>query len=277
MPVSANPLNSLYETILANKVTELKETTGNRDVNTGGTTSGVTAASAIAAMQEAGSRLDRDGNKGSYRAFRGVINQVIELIRQFYDTPRWFRILGERGMEEFISFSNDGLVPQPQGTMVNGVPMEMGVEVGYRLPVFDIEVTAEKQSPYTKVAQNELALQLYSGGFFAPNNADAALVALDMMDFDRKDFVVQKIQQNGTLLKILQATQKLALDLMVQINPEMAAQLQQQFEMMNQGIPGNPAAGASMAQGLEALGAEKQESPITQKARQRVAESTTPR
>ena len=281
-PVQPNPLSSLYETILANKITELKETTGNRDVTTGGTTSGVTAASAIAAMQEAGSRLDRDGNGGSYQAYNEVIYQVTELIRQFYDTPRWFRILGERGAEEFIQYSNAGIRPQPQGPLVNGVPMEAGVEVGYRIPEFDIEVTAEKQSPYSKVAQNELALQLYSAGFFAPNNADAALVCLDMMDFDRKDFVVQKIEQNGTLLKMLVQTQGLAIQLAQQLDAEhgtnLAEQMAMQFQALTeQALPGSAEPGARAAQSLEALGAEKGESPITANARQRVAESTEPR
>lgn len=274
MPVQANPLNSIYVQILDNKINELKETTGNRDVNTGGTTSGVTAASAIAAMQEAGSRLDRDGNKGSYRAFRKVVYMVIELIRQFYDTPRWFRILGDRGMEEFIQYSNAGIMPQPQGQLVGGVPMEMGIEVGWRVPMFDIEVSAEKQSPYTKVAQNELALQLYSAGFFAPQNSDAALVCLDMMDFDRKQFVVDKVQQNGTLLQMLMQTQQLAVQLAQTLDQEhgtnLAEQMAAQFQMLGQpGMQG----GVQPPPDLEGIGGE---SPVTRKARARVAESTNP-
>lgn len=278
LPVTPNPMNAMYETILANKITELKETTGNRDVTTGGTTSGATAASAIAAMQEAGSRLDRDGNGGSYQTFGEVIYQVIELIRQFFDVPRWYRILGDGGMQEFIQFSNAGLVPQPQGQMVDGVPMEMGVEVGYRIPEFDVEVSAEKQSPYTRVAQNELALQFYSAGFFAPNNADSALACLEMMDFDRKEFVMQRIERNGTLLQMLQATQQLAIQLMAQVDPNAAAMMQQQFAALTmQAVPGSAQEGTAAAQDLAALGADSKESSVTAKARQRVAESTTPR
>lgn len=67
MPIQVNPLNSIYVEIHNNKIDELKETTGNRDVSTGGT-SGATAASAIAAQQEASAKLDRDSNKGSCRA-----------------------------------------------------------------------------------------------------------------------------------------------------------------------------------------------------------------
>lgn len=282
MPVQPNPLNQLFVTIVANKIQELKETTGNRDVTTGGTTGGVTAASAIAAMQEAGNRLSRDNNKGGYRAYRKVIFLCIELIRQFFDMPRYFRILGQNGAEEFIEYSNAGIVPQPQGTMVDGVPMEMGVEVGYRLPVFDIEVTAEKQSPYSKMAQNELALQFYSAGFFAPNNADAALACLDMMDFDRKDFVTQKIEQNGTLYQMLVQTQQIALQMAVALDAangtQLAPQLQQQFAQAGASLPGSAKPGAAAAQQLDALGGQaNRESSGVRNARTRMAESTAPR
>ena len=282
LPVQANPLNQIYITILANKIQELKETTGNRDVSTGGTTGGVTAASAIAAMQEAGNRLSRDSNKGSYRAFRKVVLMCIELMRQFYDVPRYFRILGQNGFEQFVSFSNSGLLPQPQGTMVNGFPMEAGVDVGYRLPLFDVEVTAQKQSPYTKMAQNELALQFYSAGFFAPQNADAAMSCLDMMDFDRKDFVMQRIQQNGLLFQQLMAAQQLAMKMAAMLDSATGSQflgaVQAQFGMTQGAAPGNPLPGRQAAQGLDALGGESTgESKVTKNARTRAAQSAAPR
>ena len=188
LPVQPNPLNQIYVTILGNKVQELKETTGNRDVSSGGTTGGATAASAIAAMQEAGSKLTRDSSMGSYRAFRKVLLLCIELIRQFYDVPRCFRILGEGGAEDFVRYSNRRL-------RLQGAEGEQG----WHLPLFDIRVTAEKQSPYSKMAQNELALQLYGAGFFAPQNAVAALSCLDMMDFEGKDFVQRSIRANAAL------------------------------------------------------------------------------
>lgn len=282
LPVGTNPITQLYVQILANKITELKETTGNRDVTTGGTTGGVTAASAIAAMQEAGNRLSRDVNKGSYRAFRKLVLMCIELIRQFYDVPRMFRILGEGGMEEYVQYSNAGIKPQAQGALMGGVPMEMGVNVGYRLPLFDIEVTAEKQSPYTKLAQNEMALQFYSAGFFAPQNADAALACLDMMDFDKKDFVMQKIQQNGTLYQMLMQTQQIALQLAQALDmkegTQLAPALMQQFQGAAQALPGSAQPGQQAAQGLAALGGSAgRESSVTRNARTKAAQSVSPR
>ena len=203
LPVVGKVLNSIYLNVLDRKVDELKETTGNRDVSTGGSTSGVTAASAIAAMQEAGSKLSRDGNKAAYRAFREVVELVVELIRQFYDLPRQFRILGENGREDFVSYTNAGIKPVYQG-------MEMGVDMGYRLPVFDIEITAEKASPYSKLSQNELALQFFGAGFFNPQMTDQALACLEMMDFDGKEQIMQRISTNGTLYQRLMMAQQQA-------------------------------------------------------------------
>ena len=189
-PISGKSLSDIYVTVIANKIDELKEVTGTRDVTTGGTVHGVTAASAIAAMQEAGSKLSRDSNMASYRAFRKLCLMAVELIRQFYDLPRAFRILGPQGGVEFITFSNAGLKPQDQG-------VELGVELGMRTPLFDIEISAEKQSPYSRLSQNEMAMQFYSAGLFDPARSTEALTALDMMDFNGKSALVEKVRQNG--------------------------------------------------------------------------------
>ena len=74
------------------RIEELKEISGNRDMTQGGTAGGVTAASAIAALQEAGSKLSRDMLKSAYRAFAKECYLIIELMRQFYDEERIFRI-----------------------------------------------------------------------------------------------------------------------------------------------------------------------------------------
>ena len=275
LPVQGKPLNDIYVTVINNKVDELKETTGNRDISTGGTTSGVTAASAIAAMQEAGSKLSRDNNKASYRAFRKICLMVIELIRQFYDLPRCFRIMGENGAARFVQYSNAGIQPQFQGN-------DLGMDMGYRLPLFDIEVTAQKQSPYSKMSQNELALQFFSAGFFNPQIADQALACLDMMDFDRKHFIMQKIAQNGGMYQQMMAMQQQMVMLAQMVDQargsNIAEQLMAQF---SGGAPVAPIDGTNPAKNVEqteALGGKEgaKEASGTKKARQRVAESTDP-
>ena len=275
LPVQGKPLNNIYVEVINNKVDELKETTGNRDVSNGGTTGGVTAASGLAAMQEAGSKLSRDNNKASYRAFRKLCLMVIELIRQFYDLPRSFRIMGENGAERYIQYSNEGIQPQHQG-------FDFGVDMGFRVPLFDIEVTAQKQSPYSKMSQNELALQFYQAGFFNPQMADQALACLDMMDFDRKHFIMQKIAENGGMYQQMLMMQQQMLQLAQIVDGHEGTNLAEQMAAgIMGGAPVAPNMGgqapAANVKETEALGGKDgKESSHTQKARQRVAESTDP-
>ena len=275
LPVQGKPLNDIYVTVINNKIDELKETTGNRDISTGGTTSGVTAASAIAAMQEAGSKLSRDNNKASYRAFRKMCLMIIELIRQFYDMPRCFRIMGDNGAARFVQYSNAGIQPQMQGN-------DFGMDMGYRLPLFDIEITAQKQSPYSKMSQNELALQFFGAGFFNPQIADQALACLDMMDFDRKHFVMQKIAQNGGMYQQMMAMQQQMMMLAQMVDQSRGSNIAEQLmAQFTGGAPVAPIDGTNPAQNVEhteALGGKEgtKEASNTKKARERVAQSTDP-
>lgn len=185
------PLSEIYIAVLNNKIDELKETSGNRDFSQGSTSGGVTAASAIAALQEAGNKLTRDMIKGAYRAFTKLNELCIELIRQFYDEPRCFRIIGAGGSEDYVTYDNSRLKPENQGSV-------FGVTLGNRLPVFDIKVSSQKASPFTKLSQNELALQLYTGGMFNPAMKEQAVIAVEMMDFEGKAQILAKIAALGT-------------------------------------------------------------------------------
>jgi len=257
------------------KVDELKFVTGNMDVNNGGAPSGVTAASAIAALQEHSGRSSKDSNKAAYRAYANIVTMVIERIRQFYDMPRQFRITGRQGQESFVSFSNQRLQAQPLG-------MDFGVDMGYRLPAFDIDVRAQRETSYTKAAQNELAIQLYQLGFFNPQMADQAVMVLDMMDFKGKEEIAQKIQQMGTMAMALQQIGSIAAQMAMQLGDQQSAAMIQQIAMTAAG-GGSAAAMQGMPQGFampegEATegNIEQEEHPFVERARQRSEEATKP-
>ncbi len=202
-PLQTNVLSGNCISYRDARVSELKEISGNRDVSQGGTTSGLTAASAIAALQEAGSKLSRDMLKSAYRTFAKECYLVIELMRQFYDEERVYRITGESGGVEYVPFSNAMLQAVPGGNVG-------GVQLGDHEPVFDITVSAAKKSTFSRLSQNETAKECYQLGFFAPANADAALAALEMMDFEGIEKVRERVSQNGTLYQQLQQMQKMA-------------------------------------------------------------------
>ena len=219
------------------RVEELKQVSGNWDVSQGGVASGITAASAIAALQEAGSKLSRDMIKSAYRSFSQECYLVIDLMRQFYDEQRVFRVTGSSGQNQFVAFSG-AMLRAPAAQQIGGVVL------GGREPVFDITISAAKKSTFSKLSQNETAKECYQLGFFNPANADAALAALEMMDFEGIEKVRDRVQQNGTLLQQLQQANQLIM------------QLSAKIDMLTAGAAGvsNAAAGAANASQQKAAG-----------------------
>ena len=262
--IVAAPVSGLASTMLQMKINELKETSGSRDFTEGGVRGGVTAASAIIALQEAGNKISRDIIASAYRAFARIGGTVVELIRQFYKEARVFRITSPNGSvipsvsegspafsggtaadrggsfdslrslrmteglrnyaagfeegnnpsvsfadsspcageyargsvsptcageprtgdarpyggAEFISFSNAGMTVQELPSPDGGI--------WERKPVFDIRISAEKKNPFSRMEQNELAKELFAMGFFRPENREAALMAMRMLEFEGK-------------------------------------------------------------------------------------------
>lgn len=89
--------------------------------------------------------IDKTMLKSTYRAFTKECYLVLNLMRQFYDEERVYRITGLSGGTEYVEFS---------GQMLRAKPPEVvgGVELGAHEPVFDITVSAarkpERRSEY---------------------------------------------------------------------------------------------------------------------------------
>lgn len=198
--------------ILQMKIDELKETSANRDVSQGSTSGGVTAAAAIAALQEAGNKQSRDLISGTYRSYTRECYLAIELMRQFYDETRTFRITGETGRYEFVDFNNKMMQGEAIPSAYQGQELEPDYVELFRKPVYDIVIKPQKRSPYSKMAQNELAKEMYNMGFFNPQLAEQSMTALELMDFDGIEVVKDKVQQGQTLMNVVnQMSQELAM------------------------------------------------------------------
>lgn len=174
-------------------IDEMKETTGTNDASNGASAAGVTSGNAIAALQEAGGKISRDINKMEFFAFTEMVTMIIERMRQFYTPGRVFRIVGENKETEYIEFDGAALNKQP--IEVEGSDGEF-----WRLPVFDIQVKAQRSSPFTTAANNQMMMDMFNMGMFNADRADAALVALEGMSFEGKEKIMELIRQNKTLL-----------------------------------------------------------------------------
>ena len=195
--ITLSGLDGVYVNVLQMKIEEMKDTASNRDVNAGSASGGVTAASAIAALQEAGSKVSRDMIAASYRAYCRINALCISRMRQFYDEARAFRITGSDGGWRFVDFSNRAIRDQP-------LAGEGAGETLYRRPVFDLKIRSRKRSPFSRMEQNEQAKELYKLGFFDPQRAQEALAALDMMDFEGVDAVRERVREGKSLLDLLE-------------------------------------------------------------------------
>lgn len=234
--IGFSPLSGVYMDVLNSSIQELRETSGNTETSTGNISSGVTAASAIAALQEASGKGSRDSTRSSYVAYAQIVELCIELIRQFYGLPRSFRIAGRAGAEEYIRFSNAGLCPRPQ-------------PFGAALPVFDVKVSAQKRNAYSRLSQNELAMELYRMGIFDEGKEQEALSCLRMMEFDGRDELIGRITASMGLREKLDELQKykaLALAFARRYRPDMAEGL---------GVAVDPSLGAPSEAAAAPLGA----------------------
>lgn len=268
-PVEHKGIDGSYFNLLQWDVNELRETSGNTETSTGSTSSGVTAASAIAALQEASGKGSRDSTLSAYRAYSEIVEICIELIRQFYNLPRKFRILGQYGAEQYVTYTNQGIQPQHQGN-------DFDQDMGMRLPTFDVKVSAQKKNTYTKVSQNELALQFFQMGFFNPQMTDQALMCLDIMDFDGKDGIMQKVSQMGTMFDKLIQYMQLSMMLAQAAAPQYVQQIAMDMQNMGMAAPMGGSPAPQMMESDAIAGIPQKEHGIVRNAREQAQNASQP-
>lgn len=176
-------INDYFLTHRERKKEELKEILANRDFQQGSTSGGVTAASAIETLKQAGEKRSRAIINDSYDAYKAIVYMVIELMRQFFDRERVYRISDSMGRKAFAAFSN---------AMMYGTGAERCG--GLRELKFDIDVVVQRENPYSRESINNTILNLWSKGLFSPNNRDMAVVALKNMQFDGKERLIADLQ-----------------------------------------------------------------------------------
>ena len=167
------------------KINELKEVVGNRDFQQGGTSGGVTAASAISALQETGNKLARSAIDDSYDSYKQVVIMVIELMREFFEEKRIFRITGSGDEHRYAEFSSSMLYKQ-QGDKAEPI-------------IFDVDIVPQKQNPFQRESNNSTIIQLWQAGFFNPQMSSMAVVALEAMNFDGKDTIIKQLKSMGAV------------------------------------------------------------------------------
>ena len=264
MLVDVKPIDGNAIALQERLVEELRETTNMRDVATGSTTGGVTAASGIAALQEAAGKTSRDSNRTSFRAFRDLVYLVIELIRQFYTEEHFFRVINEENGEAvYLGVDNENLKREGGSAL------------------FDLEITTEKNSSYTRMAQNELMLSFFNAGFFDPKMADQASACLRLMDFEGKEELIRMVGENDQRQELMEAILNQML-VMAQSYDKMAASCgiesnqTENVQAMMQQVLASGMYGREEPYSSASVNPPSGESSVTKKAREEAASAASP-
>lgn len=175
------PLAGQTFALMQYAIDAMKEESGQNAFVRGEGGKSVTAASAIMALQEAGSKRSRNIVSRMYDAFQDVVDLMLRLIAQFYDEERTFAIT-EPGQEPV-----DVAVDRSQFARDDGTQIE-----------FDISVNVQKKVAYKSVYNDERIFQLLQIGAISP------AIAIKMMDFDRKDEFLAAIAEEQQQQAIMQ-------------------------------------------------------------------------
>jgi len=155
----------------------LKEESGANDFSRGNTASGVTAASAIAALQEMSSKRTRMIAMSIWEDYKTCVRYETEFEREFNVLPREV-LLTINGQQVTATF--ESAIMERQSALGNEVPIE-----------FMISIKVERENKFTTTAHNELILQMVQMGVIQPAQA------LELMVFEGKEQLLMRTMQQG--------------------------------------------------------------------------------
>lgn len=187
----------------------LKQESGQNQFARGEGGMGVTAASAIQSLQEAGAKSSRMESQRLSGLYRHATEQILWLVAQFYDPPRVIMITGNPQS------------PYAAREMIAGrqmVTSDIDLHPAYR-----VNLQIRRRNPLRIESENELILELYQISAQAGQPMSAADV-LELLQVDGKERILPKLKEMSAQQQALLQAQAEA-----QANAEQAQAAQQQL------------------------------------------------
>ncbi len=162
--------------------TDIKQDSGQNQFTRGETAGGVTAASAIAALQEAGGKITRLRTSTLNQGFKRIVEQVIWLISEFYTDEKTKLVTGGDGKQRPVDMRASHLLGGNRGR--NTLPP----------PPYSVQVQVNRRNPMRVQAQNELFIQAYSMAAQAQQPFPLT-VLFEMLNVDGKDAIMGVLRE----------------------------------------------------------------------------------
>ncbi len=199
----------------------MKDDTGQSAFTRGEVTGGVTARSAITALQEAGGKISRFRTEVFKYGFKDGVEQILWLIKQFYKKDRIVAIVGEDGELKEIKagelFDKGDLMP------------------------YAVRIQTQRRNPMRVQAENDLMMQLFNA-MAQQNQALDVDIMIRLLQVDGKDRFLKAIEK-------AREEQALGLEAQNAVLQQDNQALQEQVAMVKQMM-------AQQASGLAQTGAE---------------------
>lgn len=229
-----SPLSNLVNVQMRQFQDDIKMDSGQNQFTRGEGGSGVTAASAITALQEAGGKTARMRTATLHSGFKRIAEHVLWLISQFYDEERVVRL---RGVDQ--TADRDKEVAISQERIYNGDASEEGEKPKKRSrkkgdalppPPYTVRIQVQRRNPMRIQAENEIILQMYSMAAQGGTPIPLPVIA-QMLHFDGKDKILPVLQAADQTMRQMQqlAAQNEQLQVQLQQTQEQAGQQIQQM------------------------------------------------
>lgn len=189
--LNSPPLSALAGNQMLQMQMDLKQDSGQNQFARGETAGGVTAASAIASLQEAGSKQTRMRVEALKRGFKRITEQVLWLISQFYKEGRVMLITGKNDLPKEVDMSASKYMPEGGKTI--------------KPPPYIVRVNVQRRNPATVGAQNQLFIEIYKMSAQAQQNFPLSAL-IQMLNIDGKDRilpVIQSVEQETSMMNQL--------------------------------------------------------------------------
>ena len=182
--MSTPPLPNYLLSYLLEMRASIKTESGANDQARGQTSGGVTAASAINALQQMATKRSTMHSQGFHARFKQAYRMLLDVEREFAQSERKVVFMSHGKPKEMRVTPKDF-----SAIGDDGKPIE-----------YHIIIETSEQTQYSKIANNELALQI--GTMFRDTIDPIAI--LYMMDFPEKDLVIETIQdaRNSQLMQM---------------------------------------------------------------------------
>ena len=227
--MDTQPLPSYLMNFVQQMQQSIKNEAGSNDQSRGQTAGGVTAASAITALQDMSTKRSRMEARELQRGFKECVRMMIEIMREKDIVPREI-VITLAGQPVIMPFDSRSLYK------VDGKGKKVPIEAF-------ITIKTSRQTRFSRMAHNELVLQFVQ---MFQGTADP-LIMMEALEMDDKEQILDQVRkaQHGGMLQLQQQN----------------AQLMQQVQAMSQELEQYQSAMSQIQQSMAGGGGEPTPEP----------------